>query len=551
MEADKKRKRDSDFAEYMIRTSLFSMKYGLFATFWLFLVFAIINMFFFPGNVEQEFFIRFGIIMPYVLLSLMVLYFKVFWKHLEAYLTVINLMVGVSVFLIGAFADFTDPGYGYFVNWTMLVIMGTAAFYRIRFTNFLMVGLTLLTAYALSNVVNGFYAADPFAFMNNLFFVVAISSIGYFVAWNMYQLNRNNFIHQKALEKNYNELLGEMRVRTEAEKNLDHSQQQYMNMLDTIPDSILVLNREMRIQAANAQAKRINHHLGLPTDMIGKKMEKVYPFLSPETIGETERVFTEGQVMLTTQHANLGGKHYITETRKVPIVKDDRVDQVMLIIRDVTREKEYEDMKLKNAEQKELLLREIHHRVKNNLAIVISMLSLQARSNPDPMLTGIIQDIELRIRSMALIHEHLYRSENLDRIPLAEYLKSLSAVISSTFQRPNIKFHNDLETMDSNIEAALPVGLIANELLTNAFKYAFPDGAGGNITLRLRQLEGERIEMTVTDDGIGLPEHFSVAEQPTLGMFMVRLLIEQLYGKLEIDTAKGTTFRIIFNQKLI
>jgi two-component sensor histidine kinase len=152
---------------------------------------------------------------------------------------------------------------------------------------------------------------------------------------------------------------------------------------------------------------------------------------------------------------------------------------------------------------------------------------------------------------MALIHEHLYRSENLDRIPLAEYLKSLSAVISSTFQRPNIKFHNDLETMDSNIEAALPVGLIANELLTNAFKYAFPDGAGGNITLRLRQLEGERIEMTVTDDGIGLPEHFSVAEQPTLGMFMVRLLIEQLYGKLEIDTAKGTTFRIIFNQKLI
>jgi len=429
--------------------------------------------------------------------------------------------------------------------------MGTAAFYRIRFTKFLIVGLTLLTAYALSNVVNGFYAADPFTFVNNLFFVIAISSIGYFVAWNIYQLNRNNFIHQKALEKNYNELLGEMRVRTEAEINLDHSQQQYMNMLDTIPDSILVLNREMRIQAANAQAKRINHHLGLPTDMIGKKMEKVYPFLSPETIGETERVFTEGQVMLTTQHANLGGKLYITETRKVPIVKDDRVDQVMLIIRDVTREKEYEDMKLRNAEQKELLLREIHHRVKNNLAIVISMLSLQARSNPDPMLTGIIQDIELRIRSMALIHEHLYRSEYLDRIPLAEYLKSLSAVISSTFQRPNIKFHNDLETMDSNIEAALPVGLIANELLTNAFKYAFPDGAGGNIKLGLRQLEGERIEMTVTDDGIRLPKHFSVEEQPTLGMFMVRLLVEQLYGKLEIDTAKGTTFRIIFNQKLI
>ena len=551
MEPDKKRKRDREFTEYMIRTSLFSMKHGLFVTFWLFLVFAVLNLFFFPGNLEQEFFMRFGIIMPFILLSLMVLYFKIFWKRLETYLTVINLMVAISVLLIGVFADFNEPGYVYFVNWTMLVIMGTAAFYRIRFTSFLVVSMTLLVSYALSNIINGFYAEHSFAFVNNLFFVIAMASIGYFVSWNMYQLNRNNFIHQKALEKNYNELLSEIRVRSEAEKNLDHSQQQYMNMIDTIPDSILVLNREMRIQMANAQAKRINHHLGLPTDMIGKKMDKIYPFLAAETIQETERVFTDGQVVLTTQHADLGGKKYITETRKVPIMKDGSIEQVMLIIRDVTREKEYDVLKLRNAEQMELLLREIHHRVKNNLAIVISMLSLQARSNPDPMLTGIIQDIELRIRSMALIHEHLYRSENLDRIPLAEYLKSLSAVIASTFQRPNIKFQQELETMDSNIEAALPVGLIANELLTNAFKYAFPGGTGGNITLGLRQLEGERIEMTVIDNGIGLPEHFSVDEQPTMGMFMVRLLIEQLYGKLEIDTSVGTTFRITFNQKLI
>jgi PAS domain S-box-containing protein len=551
MNEEKKRNRHSEFAEYMIRTSMFSMKHGLVATFWLFLAFAVSNMVFFPENAEQHFLMRFGIIMPFVLLSLMVLYFKVFLKNMELYLTLINLMVAVAVFIVGAFADFTAPGYGYFFAWTMLVAMGMAAFYRIRFVNFLLVSAILIAAFILASIVNGFCAKEPFYFVNDLFFLISISSIGYFVSWNIYQLNRNNFIHQKALEKNYNELLREMKVRGEAEKNLDHSQQHYMTMLDTIPDSIFVLDRNMKIQMANAQIKRINHQLGLTTDVIGKKMEKVYPFLPPETIREAENVFITGQVVMTTQHSTLGGRDFITETRKIPIMKDGMVDQVMLIIRDVTREKEYDELKLRNAEQKELLLREIHHRVKNNLAIVISMLSLQVRSNPDPMLTGIIQDIELRIRSMALIHEHLYRSENLDRIPLAEYLKSLSAVIASTFQRPNIHFHSNLESMDSNIEAALPIGLIANELLTNAFKYAFPGSSGGNITLSLKQLEDDQVEMTVTDDGIGLPVHFSVEEQSTLGMFMVRLLIEQLYGRLEIINEKGTTFRITFNHKLI
>ena len=545
------KKRHAEFTEYMIRTSLFSMKHGLFATFWLFVIFAGSNMLFFPEKVEQHFFIRFGIIMPFILLSLMVLYFKIFWKHIETYLTVINLMVAVAVFLVGAYASFDAPGYSYFFTWTMLVFMGAAAFYRIRFINFLLVSGALLLAYILANIVNGFYLSDPFGFANNLFFVVAMASIGYFISWNIYQLNRNNFIHQKALEKNYNELLTEMKVRTEAERNLDHSQQQYMTMIDTIPDSIFVLDRDLRIVTANGQMRRINQLMGLDTDVIGKKMTDVYPFLPAATVEESRSVFQSGEPMLTTQHTTVEGRTHITETRKIPMMKDGRVEQVMHIVRDVTREREYEDLKLRNAEQKELLLREIHHRVKNNLAIVISMLSLQARSNPDPILTGIIQDIELRIRSMALIHEHLYRSENLDRIPLADYLKSLSAVIASTFQRPNIHFHSQLESMDSNIEAALPVGLIANELLTNAFKYAFPGGTGGNITLSLKQLEGDQVEMTVSDDGIGLPEHFSVEEQSTLGMFMVRLLIEQLYGKLQIENEKGTTFRITFNHQLI
>jgi PAS domain S-box-containing protein len=551
MKEDIKKMRSQEFTEYMFRTSLFSMRNGLFATLYLFILFALLNMWFFPQHVEQKFFMRFGIVMPFIILSLVVLYFRVFWDRIELFLTLINVFVAGAVFYIGINSGYDTPGYTYYFVWTMLVFMGTAAFYRIRYINFVGVSILLITAFVLANLFNGAIKADPFAFANHLFFVTAMASIGFFISWNIYQLNRYNFIHQKALEKNYNDLLKEIRERNQVEKTLDNSQQQYLTILDTIPDSIFVIDRDMQIVMANAQILRINKMYGLETKVVGRKFFEVYPFLPEETLKETAEVFKSGQLILSTQHTELGGQKFITETRKIPMMKDDIVEQVMLIIRDVTREKSYEELKLRNAEQKELLLREIHHRVKNNLAIVISMLSLQSRSNPDPMLTGIIQDIELRIRSMALIHEHLYRSENLDRIPLADYLKSLSAVIASTFQQKNITFHSELDTMDSDIEAALPVGLITNELLTNAFKYAFPDARTGSITLRLRQILDDQVELTIKDDGIGLPEHFSFEEQSTLGMFMVRLLIEQLYGKLEIINKQGTTFRITFSHKLI
>ena len=546
-----KKKRSKEFTEYMFRTSLFSMRHGLLSTLLLFVLFALLNLWLFPEYIEQHFFIRFGIIIPFICLSLAVLYFKVFWKHIESYLILINVLVALAVFVVGVYSSHDIPGYSYFFAWTMLVFMGTVAFYRIRYLNFIGVSILLLLSYILANLFNGAIREHPFIFANNFFFVIAMSTVGYLIAWNIYQLNKHNFIHQKALEKNYNELLKEIRVRNEVEQTLDHSQQQYLTILNTIPDSIFIIDKEMRIVMVNAQILQINMSLGLETDVIGRRFIDVYPFLPKETVTEAEQVFKTGQQMLSTQHSEIGGQKYITETRKIPMMKDNHVEQVMLIIRDVTREKSYEELKLRNAEQKELLLREIHHRVKNNLAIVISMLSLQSRSNPDPMLTGIIQDIELRIRSMALIHEHLYRSENLDRIPLADYLKSLSAVIASTFQRKNINFDSHMDIIDSDIEAALPIGLITNELLTNAFKYAFPGQSGGNIKLELKQLNDDRVELTIQDDGVGLPEHFSFEEQSTLGMFMVRLLVEQLYGRLEIINGQGTTFRITFSHKLI
>ncbi|MBN1198739.1 MAG: ATP-binding protein [Bacteroidales bacterium] len=197
------------------------------------------------------------------------------------------------------------------------------------------------------------------------------------------------------------------------------------------------------------------------------------------------------------------------------------------------------------AEQKVVMLKEIHHRVKNNLAIVISMLSLQMRKVHDPELKKIISDIELRIRSMALIHEHLYRSEDLDRVKLHEYLSSLTTIVLSSFSSPNVVLDKDFEPMEVSIETALPVGLITNELLTNAIKYAFTGNQEGIITARLSQKNGT-ISLTIADNGSGFPADFKVDDQHSLGMFIVKLLVEQLNGVLTIKSTEGTSFSIDF-----
>ncbi|MCX6267021.1 MAG: sensor histidine kinase [Bacteroidetes bacterium] len=221
------------------------------------------------------------------------------------------------------------------------------------------------------------------------------------------------------------------------------------------------------------------------------------------------------------------------------------------MIRDRSKEKEIEELKRRNTEQKEVLLREIHHRVKNNLAIVISLLNFQLRNNPNEELTLMIIDIQMRIRSMALIHEHLYKSENLDRIPLATYIESLAYMIMTAFSGHRINLEKHLDPMDANIEMALPIGLIINELLTNAFKYAFPDGTPGNIQIRLEKDDDQMCTLVVEDDGIGLPESSSMDSEKSIGLYIVRLLVEQLEGTVRIVRNNGTSFQIRFRNLIM
>ena len=330
------------------------------------------------------------------------------------------------------------------------------------------------------------------------------------------------------------------------EEALHRSEIEYRDTIDSIPDWIYVVDSEFRIVMVNASLRQEIVRSGLDPDCLGCSVDDRYPFITPIVLYEIRIVFSSGIASMSEHKSERRGREVFLEYSRVPVLKDGEVDKVIMMVRDRSKEYEIEELKRRNSEQKEVLLREIHHRVKNNLAIVISLLNFQIRNNRSEELNRMILDIQMRIRSMALIHEHLYRSEDLDRIPLASYIDSLAYMIATAYSGRRVNVEKELEAIDVSIETALPIGLIINELLTNAFKYAFPAGEEGDLHIRLARGEGQTCLLDISDNGVGLPDSATPDSGKSLGLYIVSLLVAQLDGTLEIDRSNGTAFHITF-----
>ena len=226
---------------------------------------------------------------------------------------------------------------------------------------------------------------------------------------------------------------------------------------------------------------------------------------------------------------------------------DEMENRLKIAIFDISKRKIAEDKVKLSLNEKEVLIREIHHRVKNNLQIITSLLHLQEDTVDDDVAV-VLREIEGRVKSMAIIHENLYQSPTFNEINLKQYIEKLLYDILYIYGIPKgtIKTNLDIQEIKLNIDTAIPLGLIINELLTNIIKYAFTNFKG-TVTIKLISRPDE-IELTIADDGIGLPENIDIENSKTLGLQLVNNLINQLEGKLEIDTHNGTEFKIYFNQ---
>jgi len=199
-------------------------------------------------------------------------------------------------------------------------------------------------------------------------------------------------------------------------------------------------------------------------------------------------------------------------------------------------------------QEKEVLLKEVHHRVKNNLQIISSLLNLQSAFIKDEQILEIFRDSQDRVRSMALIHEKLYLSNNLAEINFAEYLSSLINTIFRTMgmQRRGINVQIQAENLLLKIDAAVPCGLIVNELVSNTLKHAFPNGNAGVVQIQLKATVGGDIMLSVADNGVGLPLGLNFKEAESLGLQLVNSLVQQLGGVIDLDQNSGTKFTITF-----
>ena len=337
--------------------------------------------------------------------------------------------------------------------------------------------------------------------------------------------------------------------RKRMDESIIRSETEHRVTINALPEWIYVVDEHLCLIMLNLPLKSVFKKHGFTGDCVGMKVSSKLPFISPRSILGIKHVFRSGKTVITEEKFRLDDRTIYCEVWEIPIFNGEKVAKVICVMRDRSKEKEIESLKQKSAKEKEVLLREIHHRVKNNLAVINGLFDFSIRNTKNEELISMIQDLQLRIRSIALIHSHLYQSDRFDCLPLIDYVESLVKIIRSTFCKNCVDIETNLDPVDISIEKALPLGLVINELITNAIKYAFPDGKRGNILVSLKKMSKNQCKLSIKDNGIGIPPGFSLESATTMGFYIIRILTGQLEGKMKIERKGGTTFILLFRNK--
>jgi two-component sensor histidine kinase len=233
-------------------------------------------------------------------------------------------------------------------------------------------------------------------------------------------------------------------------------------------------------------------------------------------------------------------------------LNEPAVRAVVINYRDITERKQAEQKIASALQEKEILLRELYHRTKNNMQVILSMLSLAAARSRNEELKATYKDIANRIQAMALVHQKLYQSQDLSRINLQDYLQELARLIlqNNRISSQKIALRFDIEPIEVLIDTAMPFGLVVTELISNSLKHAFPGEMSGEISLCLART-GQEIELHYSDNGVGVPPDFDFRQQKTYGLQSIFALIEhQLQGKVNFEADHGLTCYICFSDTL-
>jgi PAS domain S-box-containing protein len=322
-------------------------------------------------------------------------------------------------------------------------------------------------------------------------------------------------------------------------------------ILDLADDAVVSVDDEERILLFNQSAERIFGYT--PLELVGRSLDVLLP--SRPVALHRKHVEDAGLGTLTSRKEHRleiparrkDGSEFTAEA-SISVVGVNGGRMFTVILRDVTQRLANDDKLHQSLREQEALLREIHHRVKNNLQVVSSLLGLQFRNAPDDDTRKMFLESQNRIHSMALLHEILYQSNTFARVNLPDYIRQIASHLFSSYGigGDRIRLLTNLETVSLNVEAAVPCGLIVNELISNSLKYAFPDGRRGEVRVELLARRGGMAQLVVADNGVGLRADCDWATAQSLGWRLVRSLAEQLGAEVEVKSAAGTEIQLTF-----
>ena len=331
-------------------------------------------------------------------------------------------------------------------------------------------------------------------------------------------------------------------------------QERYNDVASTVREWIWEVDFEGRFVFASEQVRDI---LGYsPDEIIGKYY---YDFFTEEAMSDILEVVKLKAEKRESFHSFVNanytkdGREVILETNAIPLL-DKETNTLLGYVgsdKDITDQLKARKILEASLKEKEVLLREVHHRVKNNMAVISSLLSLQSSYIDDKKYLDMFNESIDRIKSMALVHDKLYQSDDITRIDVQDYVKSLAGNVRSSFYNSDkeVKLNINVDEMDLDIDNLVPCGLIINELLTNSFKHAFNGHENPEITVTMTKLDDGNISLSISDNGIGLPEGFDISNPTGLGHKLLDPLIKQMEGTMEVNVGNGTEFRFIFPEK--
>jgi PAS domain S-box-containing protein len=326
-------------------------------------------------------------------------------------------------------------------------------------------------------------------------------------------------------------------------------QEQYRVVTEALNDAVFTLDAEGRFTFGNAAGERLTGYR--LEELLGHSfMDLVAPEDLPELVDRFRRAIA-GEAISPHVRAEMirkDGTHVPIELSMANLILDGRVIGRVGVARDITDRRRAEEQIHVSLQEKEVLLKEIHHRVKNNLQIISSLLNLQSKYINDPQALQMFIDSQNRVKSMALIHEILFQSREIAKLDFAEYIKNISIQLFRSYDAysKNITLVINVKDIILDFDTAIPCGLIVTELVSNSLKYAFMDGRKGEISIEFSSDHSGLLTLIVSDNGIGFPENIEFEKMESLGLKLVVALANQLAGTVELDHSKGTTFKITF-----